>query len=127
MLGQKLKIVVVDDEKSVLDTAKTVLESFGHNVVVFGDGFGAVTFCSQDTCDLIFIDIAMPNMDGLSTIEQIKKLNPNVRTIIMSGYYAEIGKDCADLYLPKPLTYQNLKEAIKIVMSKKKGGEVNDR
>jgi DNA-binding NtrC family response regulator len=123
MFGGKLKIVVVDDEKSVLDTARIALKSLGHQVTTFFSGNDAIAYLSEESCDLIFIDIVMPDLDGLTTIERIKSLLPNAKIVVISGYYAEFGKDYVDLYLPKPLTYQNLKESIKEVMSERRGTE----
>jgi two-component SAPR family response regulator len=124
MFGGRLKIIVIDDEKSVLDTARTALSNMGHLVITFFSGAEAVKYFSEDeTCDLIFIDLVMPDLDGLTTIERIKSLLPDVKIVVISGYYAEFGKEYVDLYLPKPLTYQNLKDAVKEVTSEKRGIE----
>lgn len=125
MFGEKLRIVIINDEKSVLDTAKTVLENLGHQVAAFADGESAIAYCSNEVCDLFLIDIVMPGLDGFATIEKIKKLNPKAKIVLISGYYGEFHRDFVDvdLYIPKPLTFQNLKESIKTVMSEKRGIE----
>ncbi|MDE2766325.1 MAG: response regulator, partial [Chloroflexota bacterium] len=90
--GQPYKILVVDDE---LDVEPLVLQRFRRDIragdyqfVFAHNGVEAleVLNTSEDRIDMVVSDINMPQMDGLTLLEQIPKVDPNIRSVIVSAY-----------------------------------------
>jgi len=82
----KEKILVVDDEKSICQTLKAILRDEGYQVVVAESGEEAVKIVEEEEPQLVLLDIWLPGMDGLETLTAIKKINPEILVIIMSGH-----------------------------------------
>ncbi|MCM8535873.1 MAG: response regulator [Lentisphaeraceae bacterium] len=81
-------VLIIDDEDVMRLTAETVLEYLGHKVYVAEDGQKGLEIFQekQDDIDLVILDMIMPELDGLSCLEKIRKLNKNIPVIIASGY-----------------------------------------
>lgn len=88
-MARAARILVVDDEQIVLDLFSRVLRSKGHQVTCVADGYEAVKKVKQQLFDIIFLDIVMPGMNGLETYREIKSVDPNAHTIMMTGYSVE--------------------------------------
>jgi CheY-like chemotaxis protein len=78
-------ILVVDDDDGVRDLLKVILEREGYHVATAADGKEAIRQHRQKPSDLIITDIIMPEQEGLKTIFDIRRENPNVRIIAISG------------------------------------------
>jgi two-component system, cell cycle sensor histidine kinase and response regulator CckA len=80
-------IFLIDDEEILLEMTKTMLESFGYQVITARDGLqGVARFREyQDKIKLVITDSDMPHMDGKGVIRAIKELKPNIPIIIASG------------------------------------------
>ncbi len=81
-------ILVVDDEESIRDVAKDILETYGYRVVLAQNGVEALEVYKerQDEIGLVILDMVMPKMGGRETFQELKKLNPEVRTVLSTGY-----------------------------------------
>jgi two-component system, NtrC family, nitrogen regulation response regulator NtrX len=79
-------ILVVDDEASICQSLKAILSDEGYQVLVAGSGEEAVKIIAEEMPQLVLLDIWLPGMDGLDTLKAIKKINPQVLVIIMSGH-----------------------------------------
>ena len=79
-------ILVVDDEESICQSLKAILSDEGYQVLVAGSGEEAVKIVEEEMPQLVLLDIWLPGMDGLETLQAIKKVNPKVLVIIMSGH-----------------------------------------
>ncbi len=79
-------ILIVDDEESICQSLKAILSDEGHNVIVATSGEEALKIMEEDMPRLILLDIWLPGIDGLETLEKIKALYPNVIVIMMSGH-----------------------------------------
>lgn len=80
------KILVVDDEPSILQSLKGVLEDEGYETVLAGSGEAALEEIVRDPPDLVLLDIWLPGMDGMEVLERIKKTHPSLPVIIISGH-----------------------------------------
>lgn len=69
-----VKILVVDDEKLVLDQISEVLETMGYEVIKGKDGKEAIKMFEKNNPDLLLLDIRMPNADGYEAYFEIKKI-----------------------------------------------------
>jgi CheY-like chemotaxis protein len=85
------RILVVDDEEIMRVTAQIILENLGYTVLLAENGKKAVElFHKEDNkIDLVLLDMIMPVMNGRDCFEQLKKINPDVRVVISSGFSRE--------------------------------------
>ncbi len=85
----KLEILVVDDNEDFCNSFKDILEAEGYAAICATSGQSAVEQVQKTNFDMIFIDLAMPGMNGLTAIKQIKKIRPSVRVAVISGFGQE--------------------------------------
>src|SRR5919202_1740077 len=81
--GQGELILVVDDEDSIREVTKTLLETNDYRVLVASDGIEAIALYTQHKAEIsaVLIDMMMPSMDGPTAIRVLKKINPQVKII----------------------------------------------
>jgi DNA-binding NarL/FixJ family response regulator len=86
-----IRVLVVDDEPLITAGIRTVLESAGDIAVVAEASYGrsAVTQALRHHLDVALIDIQMPVLDGLSTAEELRRVKPDLRTVMLTSYGAE--------------------------------------
>ena len=86
--GHQETLLLVDDEKHIIQTGREVLESLGYNVLVAKDGLDAVGVFQEHASeiDLVITDIVMPNLGGIEAIEQMRKIKPELKVIFSTGY-----------------------------------------
>jgi len=114
-----LKVMVIDDSKTIRRTAETLLQKAGCEVVTAIDGFDALAKIVDNNPDIIFVDIMMPRLDGYQTCALIKN-NPdyaNKPVIMLSSKDGLFDKARgrivgSDEYLTKPFSKDELFEAI---------------
>lgn len=109
------RIMFVDDDPSILDAAKTAIESYGYQVVTAGSGQECLE--RLDEADLIFLDIKMPGMDGIETLKEIKQCDPSIPVIMITAYATvdsaiEAMKEGAFDYIRKPFDMDELEGSI---------------
>jgi CheY-like chemotaxis protein len=118
-----LRILVVDDERPVREAMALLLKQEGYRVVVAECGHTAVSAIETFTFDLVIVDIFMPGMNGLETIDILRQDAPEVPIIVMSGYAAGSGATGTDFFreavdrgatccLRKPFSRDQLVDAI---------------
>lgn len=83
-------ILIVDDDDDIRRTMTRALELQGHEVVSAGSGEEAIMITRERACRIAFIDIKMPLMDGLETYLKLKEINPDIITVMMTGYRDEV-------------------------------------
>ncbi len=110
-------ILIVDDESIILQTAKTSLQNYNYKTITAKDGIEAIaTYAQQqDQISLVLMDMMMPNMDGLTAIRTIHKINPKVKVIPTSGIpldLQQISTFNIKTFLLKPYTIQQLLNAV---------------
>jgi general secretion pathway protein E len=87
-MNEKASILIVDDDADMCETLSDILEDKGYGVVIARDGFRAVAEAEGRHFDLALIDIMMPGMNGVETLQGIKRANPKTTTMIMTGHSA---------------------------------------
>ncbi len=113
-------ILIIDDEEDLRRIMRDALERQGHVVVEAGNGAEALDVIAQHPADLIVTDIMMPDMDGIETIIALRRGNPDVRIIAISGggrvgntdYLSLAEKFGATHVLAKPFRRQQLVDAV---------------
>lgn len=89
LLKERTLILVVDDEFGDREALKVTLEDKGYRVATARDGAEAIEMVKKRHYDIIFLDVKLPNMDGIETFEQVKKIDPGATVIMMTGYTEE--------------------------------------
>lgn len=84
-------ILIVDDEEIMRVTAKTILENLGYTTLLAENGEKAVELFREekDNIDLVLLDMIMPVMNGKACFEQLRKINPDLKVVLSSGFSRE--------------------------------------
>jgi DNA-binding NtrC family response regulator len=85
-MSRSLRILVVDDQSSVRELLRAVLEAEGHEVDDAPDGMSALETLKSGFHDLVMMDIRMPGLDGVETLSRMKALSPATGAIMMTAY-----------------------------------------
>lgn len=107
------KILIVDDERSIRNTLKDILEVESYQVDVVESGIEALDLIKENNYDVVFSDIKMPQMDGVELLQKIKVNNPEMPIIMISGHGTiETAVDCikkgAYDFIEKPIDLNRL-------------------
>ena len=123
-----LKVLVIDDSKTIRRTAETLLSKEGCEVLTAVDGFEALSKIADHKPDIIFVDIMMPRLDGYQTCALIKhnhtfRHTPVIMLSSKDGLFARargriVG---SEQYLTKPFTKDELVDAIQHHVRKSAG------
>ncbi|RXM58320.1 response regulator transcription factor [Clostridium tetani] len=114
------RIVIADDEDTIRNGLKNLIESYGLNLSVIAtakDGEEAIKVIEEYHPEIILMDINMPFMNGLEVIKDIREKNKEAKIIIISGYSQfEYAKRALELgvfnYLLKPINYRDFKDIL---------------
>ena len=79
-------ILIVDDEPSILQTLSGLLSDEGFEVTTAANGYEALKIIDTESPDLVLLDIWIPGIDGIETLKEIKKGNPTIQVIIITGH-----------------------------------------
>ena len=113
-------VLVIDDEVSICETARAMLEDMGYSVMTARSGQQGIDIFKQyqDEIQFVLLDMTMPEMDGKECFRLLRVLQPDVRVILSSGYNEQeatsyfAGKGLAG-FIQKPYSDQNFSESIK--------------
>jgi CheY-like chemotaxis protein len=86
-IQDKWKILIVEDEFGLQDTLRSVLTMEGYDARSAIDGISGYEIYSKFRPDLIVTDVVMPNMDGIALVRKIRKDDPKIKVIFMSGFF----------------------------------------
>ena len=116
-------ILLVDDQDAVLNVGEALLKKLGHTVFIARSGEETITFYgkNKDQIDLVILDMVMPVMGGGETYTDLKKINPEVKVILSSGYSlngqaVKILKNGCNGFIQKPFTIGELSRKIRDVL-----------
>ena len=107
-------ILVIDDEKAMLDSCCQVLTKDGYRAETSEDGDSGLQKIRQIKPDLVLVDLKMPGMSGMELLEKITDIDPNIVSVVITGYATiesavEAMKRKAYDFLPKPFTPDQLR------------------
>ncbi|MBR5554614.1 sigma-54-dependent Fis family transcriptional regulator [bacterium] len=119
------RILVVDDERSIRNTLKDILEVESYQVEVVESGVEALKLIKESNYDLIFSDIKMPQMDGVELLQNIKQCTPEIPVVMISGHgNIETAVDCikkgAYDFIEKPIDLNRLLIVVRNALDKTK-------
>ena len=130
MSQPRAKILLVDDEPSILLTAREILERENYSIDVVADGASAVRALEKNAYDLVLTDLKMEGMDGLELLAHVQKQSPQTVTVMMTGYGSldsalEAVRNGAYEYLLKPVSVEELKQAVWRSLERKRFSEID--
>src|SRR5258708_34542782 len=83
---KNLRILFVDDEKSLQEFMRSELPRLGHEVTVCAEGKAAIKVMEKSTFDAAILDLRMPGMTGIEVLEHLKSVSPDTEAIMMTGH-----------------------------------------
>jgi DNA-binding response OmpR family regulator len=118
------RILIIDDDKMVLNMLRQVLEGAQHTVMEASDGVVAMRLWRQQSADLIITDILMPEKDGLEVIREMRRECSTVKVIALSGGSRKVHFDALDVAkrfgalatLEKPFELKDLLASVDTVL-----------
>ena len=85
--ARKVRVMVVDDDALVREAASGMLEAQGHRVITAGGGYEALGLLEDGfECEVVVLDLNMPNLDGLATLKRLRRLKPELPVLMATGY-----------------------------------------
>lgn len=119
----KIKALIVDDKKVIGDLFDFTLGYTGHDITVVEDGNRAIELVKKEKFDIAFVDIVMPEPDGVAVLEQMKKYAPELPVVMMSGYSVDEKKERAQelgavTTLKKPFEMDDVRRIVKEAIGK---------
>ena len=125
-------VIVIDDDVEILEQSSNMLKAIGFNVITAENGRDGIQkyLKDHDRISLVVLDMVMPGLNGAETFEYIKKINPESRVLIITGYKKtnEIDlllKDKTSAFLKKPYGIDQLSEKITMLLERENCGEVH--
>lgn len=116
-------VLLVDDEDIIIDVGKELLATLGYRALIANNGTDAIKICEEkkDHIDMVILDMIMPGMDGGETYDKLKKVNPDLKILLSSGYSihgqaAEILERGCDGFIQKPFDMRNMSQKIREVL-----------
>ena len=111
------RILVLDDEEYVRNLVCEIVQRMGHTAIEAEDGKAALKKYTEGGIDLAIADINMPEMDGITFLEEAKKVDPHAVVIMMTGYPSaetiiQTIEDDGYTYVAKPLKIDRLRDLI---------------
>lgn len=125
------KIALVDDDQNILTSVSMFLEAEDYQVLTYTDGQSALEHLFEERPDLVILDVKMPRMDGLATIQKIRETS-NIPVIFLTSKDDEMDEVLglrlgADDYIKKPFSQKLLLERIKAILRREAERQKNER
>jgi len=119
-----IRVLLIDDEATLVEYLSKRLLREGFTVNATFSGEEAVKVATNDDFDVAVVDLKMPGIDGVETQQKLKKIQPFLQGIVLTGHGSidtalESGRQDAFKYLLKPIEYDNLVETIRDAYEKK--------
>jgi DNA-binding NtrC family response regulator len=119
-----MKILVVDDEPHIREVLRELLATDGHDTQTAESGYAALSAVKEFSPHIVFLDIRMPEMDGIQCLRRIKEFDPDIAVVMISGFATlEMARRSLEIgafdYIGKPLSFDHIREVIRqIAISK---------
>ena len=115
---KNLNILVVDDKKVIGDFFNLTMGYYGHHITVVHDLKHTLKAIQQHSFDIAFMDMIMPENDGVKVLKEVKALTPALPVVMMSGYSLDEKRQEANLlgavdFLKKPFEVDDIRRVVK--------------
>ena len=110
-------VIIVDDETGIVDETRDFFEEEGHEVHTADSGEGGLELVRKYKPQILLLDIKLPDISGLLVLEEVKKISPDTKIIVITGYVDQsiidegerLGRDA---FLQKPFNFEALKTEV---------------
>jgi signal transduction histidine kinase/CheY-like chemotaxis protein len=120
----KGKILLVDDDEKIRNTTSEMLETIGYTLINCSNGEDAIRTFKETNCDvkLVILDVILPLMNGVQCAEHLRKINPKIKIIFISGYLGKLSSSetttistaiNSSKFIYKPFTIEQLSHTVK--------------
>jgi len=121
-LPKKKNVLVVEDEKLVAMDIKKIINSEGHDVITAQNGIEALRVIEDSVIDLVFLDLVLPDTNGVEVLKGLKKAKSDLPVVIITGYPdSEIMNQALELgpisALKKPFNREQIRDLLKILLA----------
>ena len=126
MSSEKATILIIEDEQGIVEFLQTGLEYEGYKVIVAKNGISGLDYAKKDLCDVVILDIMLPDIDGFEVCEKIRESGNTVPVLMLTAKKdvtdrvkgLNIG---ADDYLTKPFSFDELLARIQALLRRSRG------
>lgn len=125
MKDEKRTVLIVDDEKLVLDVQALMMEKMGFHTIKASSPEKAYQIyeVEKDNIDLVILDMLMPGDNGAEAYQKLKKIKPGLKVLISSGFWCdthvkEILSDRKNKFIQKPFKFEELNEKVDSILSR---------
>ncbi len=123
VMDLKFRILVVDDDQNIQEILQDILSLEGHQVTLASSGDQALKFFKSSKFEVVITDLGMPGMSGWDLAKEVRKLNSQIKVVLITGWRAQIETDKikesgVDFILPKPFHIEQIKEVLYQTASK---------
>jgi CheY-like chemotaxis protein len=124
------KILIVDDEKAILNCLREMLSFIGLDVALASSGYEALNLFHTDSFNLVLTDLEMPDMNGWELALRIKEKWPHIPVVLITGaeerfVMERVKESCVDYVLFKPFALWEIQKMLKILLEGKEGSLLN--
>ena len=113
-------VLIVDDEKIVLDVLQRILTRLGYTAIITDSGESALERFATESFDLVLMDVLMPDRNGFEVAREMRQMRPDQKIVLVTGIGADAAAEqadseciCVDNILSKPFSYENVKMTVK--------------
>ena len=124
MKDEKRTILIVDDEKVVLDVEALMLQKMGFNTLTASSPEKAYQIyeIEKDNIDLVILDMIMPGDNGAVAYQKLKRINSSIKVLVSSGFWKDINvkeilNDTQNNFIQKPFKFDELNEKVDSILS----------
>lgn len=125
-MQRKMRVLIIDDNKDLANSLKDALNNYSsdYECLAFYDGSSAMNYISNSPPDIVFTDIILPDISGLTILKNIKEIDNDIQVIVMTAY-ASLSTSIEALqygafdYIPKPLHINQIMNALKSAINKR--------
>ncbi|MBW2365515.1 MAG: response regulator, partial [Deltaproteobacteria bacterium] len=117
-------ILLIDDEKMILTVGKKLLQKLGYDVLTATNGFEGIKIYkkNQGNISIVILDMIMPNMTGSETFDDLKKIDPNAKVLLSSGYSLDVKalkilEQGCDGFIQKPFNMVQLSQKLHEILA----------
>jgi len=108
-----MRVLIVEDEQALREGLTDLLSAAGHEVVACEYGKDAVTFGTEQACDLVLLDLMLPDLNGVEVCRRLRRARPSLHILMLTARGSEDDKVAgleagADDYLTKPFAVREL-------------------
>lgn len=113
----KERILIVDDQLGIRLLLKEILQKEGYSTFQAANGYQAIEITKKENPDLVLLDMRLPEMNGIEILQELKKISPDIRVIIMTAYgeqeLIDTAKNIGILdYITKPFEIEEIRRIV---------------